>query len=106
MQMQSQLEQTKSQLKMMEQEAEVKYKKELMEMEFQMNMKLRELDATAKTNAENMKEDRKDERTKIQASQQSEMIDQRNNDKAPKNFESTGNDTLGGDFNLGQFDPN
>ena len=106
MQMETQLEQTKSQLKMMEQEAEVKYKKELMQMEFQMNMKLREVDATAKTNAENMKEDRKDERTKIQASQQSEMIDQRNNDKAPKNFESTGNDTLGGDFNLGQFDPN
>ena len=35
---------------------------------------------------EDGKEDRKDERTKIQASQQSELIDQRKNDKPPKNF--------------------
>ena len=29
------------------------------------------------------------------------MIDQRNNAKAPKNFESAGNDTIGGGFDLG-----
>ena len=28
------------------------------------------------------------------------MIDQRNNGKSPKNFESAGNDSIGGDFNL------
>ena len=50
-------------------------------------------------------EDRKDQRTRIQASQQSEMIEQRKSEKPPKNFESAGNDTLGGDFNLGGFDP-
>ena len=33
------------------------------------------------------------------------MIDQRNNQKPPKNFESAGNDTLGGGFNLGAFEP-
>ena len=33
------------------------------------------------------------------------MIEQRKTDKPPKNFESAGNDTLGGDFNLGGFDP-
>ena len=104
-QMEAQLEQTKSQLKMMEQETEVKYKKELMELEFQMNMKLRQMEVQAKSNNENMKEDRKDQRTKIQATQQSEMIEQRNSDAGAKNFESTGNDSLGGDFNLGQFDP-
>ena len=49
------------------------------------------------------KEDRKDERTRIQASQQSELIDQRNNDKPPKKFESTGNDILGTRYDLGQF---
>ena len=54
---------------------------------------------------EKEKEDRKDERTKIQATQQSEMIDQRNSGKAPKNFESAGNDILGGGFDLGSFDP-
>ena len=45
---------------------------------------------------ESMKEDRKDERTRIQATQQSELIDQRNTGKPPKNFESTGNDMMEG----------
>ena len=51
------------------------------------------------------KEDRKDNRTKIQASQQSELIDQRKSGKPPKNFESSGNDTIGSGFNLGGYDP-
>ena len=51
-------------------------------------------------NKETEKEDRKDERTKIQASQQSELIDQRKKDKPPKNFESASNDVVG-NFNLG-----
>jgi hypothetical protein len=51
------------------------------------------------------KEDRKDERTKLQATQQSELINQRQNDLPPKNFESSGNDILSGDFNLGSFGP-
>ena len=51
------------------------------------------------------KEDRKDERTKMQATQQSELIDQRNTGRPPKNFESAGNDILDGDFDLGAFDP-
>jgi len=62
--------------------------------------------AQIKANTENSKgkeaEDRKDERTKIQATQQSELISQRQNDSLPKNFESAGNDGLGG-FNLGGF---
>jgi hypothetical protein len=56
-------------------------------------------------NREKEKEDRKDERTKIQATQQSEMIEQRNSGGTPKNFESAGNDILGGGFDLGSFDP-
>ena len=51
------------------------------------------------------KEDRKDDRTKIQASQQSELIDQRKNNKPPQSFESRmGFDNLGG-FGLEQFEP-
>ena len=42
-----------------------------------------------------MKEDRKDERTRIQATQQSELIEQRKTGKPPRNFESSGNDALG-----------
>ena len=54
---------------------------------------------------EKKKEDRKDERTRIQASQQSELIDQRKTGKPPKNFESSSNDILGGGFGLNAFDP-
>ena len=50
------------------------------------------------------REHRKDDRTKIQASQQSELIEQRKNNTPPKDFESAGFDNLGG-FGLEQFDP-
>ena len=49
-------------------------------------------------------EDRKDNRTKLQATQQSEMITQRKQDGLPINFESAGNDNLGG-IGLEQFNP-
>jgi hypothetical protein len=54
---------------------------------------------------EKEKEDRKDERTRIQASQQSQLIEQRQTGQPAKNFESAGNDILSGDFDLGSFDP-
>jgi len=68
-------------------------------------MQLKQMEVEAVKGKEKEKEDRKDTRTKIQATQQSEMIDQRNNQKPPKNFESAGNDILGGGFDLGSFDP-
>jgi hypothetical protein len=80
-------------------------KKELMAYEFEMNMKLRGMEVEASKGRDSAKEDRKDDRTKIQASQQSELIDQRTNNKPPKSFESSGNDTMGGGFGLGSFDP-
>ena len=105
MQAEGQLEQMKAQLDAQKQAQEVQYKKELMQLEFQMNMQIKSMEAEVVKNKEKIKEDRKDERTKIQATQQSEMIDQRNNQKPPKNFESAGNDILGGGFDLGSFDP-
>ena len=87
----------------MQQEAELK--KQLMQMEFQMNMQLKNAETNNLQQREKQKEDRKDERTKIQATQQSEMIEQRKTGKPPKNFESAGNDILGGGFNLGSFEP-
>jgi len=100
-----QLEQMRSQLDSQKQAQEVQYKKELMQLEFQMNMQLKNMDVEGFKSREKEKEDRKDERTRIQASQQSELIDQRKREKAPKNFESAGNDILGGGFNLGNFEP-
>ena len=99
-----QLEQAKSQFAMQKMEREAQLKKELMELEFQMNMQLKEKEVETLTKREKNKEDRKDERTKIQATQQSEMIEQRKQGTAPKNFESAGFDNLGG-FGLEQFEP-
>ena len=76
-----------------------------MELEFQMKMQLKSMEVEGQKSKEKEKEDRKDERTRIQASQQSELIEQRKGEKAPKNFESAGNDILGGGFDLGSFDP-
>jgi hypothetical protein len=75
-----------------------------MEKEFQYNMQLAKAQIDVETVKEKEIEDRKDERTRIQATQQSELIDQRKNDLLPKNFESAGNDSLGG-FGLEQFTP-
>ena len=78
---------------------------ELMQFEFELNMQLKEKEMQVITNRENNKEDRKDKRTKIQATQQSALIEQRQRNTGPQNFESSGNDILSGDFDLGSFDP-
>ena len=103
-QLDSQMEQLKSNLEAQKIAQEVAAKKELMQLEFQMNMQLKQMEVEAVKGKEKEKEDRKDKRTKIQATQQSELIDQRKKEKPPKNFESSGNDTMGG-FDLGSFEP-
>jgi len=101
----AQLEQMKAQLEQQKMQAEVAAKKELMALEFQYNMQLKGIEVEGQKSKEQQKEDRKDDRTKLQASQQSELIDQRKNDSPPKNFESSGNDIVGGGFGLGTFEP-
>ena len=101
----AEIEQLKAQLGSQKMMQEVEHKKELMQLEFEMNMQLKSMEVEGTKGKEKEKEDRKDERTKIQATQQSELIDQRKNEKPPKNFESAGNDILGGGFDLGSFDP-
>jgi hypothetical protein len=105
MQGKMQLEQMKSQLEAQKMQAEIAAKKELMALEFQYNMQIKGLETENQKSKETQKEDRKDDRTKLQATQQSELIDQRKNDSPPKNFESSGNDILGGGFGLGTFEP-
>ena len=111
----AQLAQQQSQLDMQKMAQEAELKKQLMQMEFQMNMQLKRAEAQVLSARDSQKENRKDERTRIQADQQSELIDRRNSQqselidqrqtgKPPKNFESTGNDTLGG-FDLSSFEP-
>jgi hypothetical protein len=100
----AQLEQIKSQLEIAKLEREAAIKKELMQYEFEINKQLQDAQLAIAKNKDKFKEDRKDERTKIQATQQSELINQRKTDAPPKNFESSGMDTLGG-FGLEQFEP-
>ena len=98
------IEQAKSQFEIQRMQTEAQIKRELMAEEFNYQMQLAQIKANAEASKIAEVEDRKDKRTKIQATQQSELIDQRQNDLLPKDFESQGNDTLGG-FNLEQFSP-
>jgi hypothetical protein len=99
-----QLEQGKSQFDIQKMELEAQIKRQLMEQKFQYDMQLAKLEVEAQKEKEDKIEDRKDERARIIGTQQSEMISQRQNDELPKNFESSGFDSLGG-FGLEQFEP-
>jgi hypothetical protein len=104
-QSQIELENAKAQLKGANLEKEAQVKMQLMDHEFEINLRLRELDLQAAREDGGMKEDRKDQRTKIQAGQQSQLIDQRKTGGPPKDFESAGNDVISGNFGLGNFEP-
>ena len=100
-----QIEQAKAQFKERSMQQEVELKKQLMALEFQYNMQIQNMQGENLKGREKEKEDRKDERTKIQASQQSELIDQRKTGGSPKKFESSGNDILGSGFGMESFSP-
>jgi hypothetical protein len=97
-----QIEQAKSQFEIQRMEQEALIKKQLMAEEFQYSLQLAQAQIGRDKEKEQFIEDRKDKRTKIQATQQSKMIEQRQNDLLPTDFESAGNDNLGG-FGLEQF---
>ena len=101
----AELEQLKGQLEIQKLQAEVTAKKELMAQEFEYNLQLKGMETDILKQRESQKEDRKDDRSKMEASQQSELIEQRKNNTPPKNFESGGNDIIGGGFDLGTFEP-
>ena len=94
-QQKAQLAQMQASLDAQKMRAEADVKKELMQLEFQMNSQIKMMEVEALKGREKEKEDRKDERTKIQASQQSELIDQRKTGGSPKKFESSSDDILG-----------
>ena len=60
--------------------------------EFEYNMKLKQMDVDSSTKKESQIEDRKDKRTKMQASQQSQMnyTDVKHDRVPPTDFESSG----------------
>jgi len=101
----AQLIQMESELEMQKMQQEKDLKKELMKYEFDLNMAMKDKESSMLTDKEKYKEDRKDERTRIQASQQSKLIEQRKDKKGEQEFESAGNDTMGSGFNLEMFEP-
>jgi hypothetical protein len=98
------IEQAKSQFEIQRLRVEAEVKRELMQVEFDFNMQLAQVKANAEGQKEQDIEDRKDKRVKIQGTQQSELINQRKNNLLPTDFESSGNDVLGG-IGLEQFEP-
>ena len=98
------IEQAKSQFEIQRMQTEAQIKRELMAEEFNYQLQLAKARADVEKTKESEIENRKDERTRIQATQQSELIAQRQNDELPKNFESAGFDNLSG-FGLEQFGP-
>jgi hypothetical protein len=87
----------KSQL--LEQEAAIKER--LMQQEFNYNMQLKQAEIAGDQMKAVEVEGRKDERTKMQATQQSELIDQKENKTPPKNFQQLG----GGLEDIANFGP-
>ena len=98
-----QIEQAKSQFEIQRMQTEREIKKELMAQEFEYQMKLAQERVKAEQIREKEIEDRKDKRTRIAGTQQSQLIDQRTNDTLPKDFESVGLESTGGE--LEQYTP-
>ena len=86
----TQIEQSKSQFEIQRMQTENQLKLQLMAQEFEYNMKLKQMEVETNTKKEGQIEDRKDKRTEMQATQQSKLISQRQNDLPPTNFESSG----------------
>jgi len=95
------LEKTKSVLQSNRMQMEAALKKELMDHEFEINLRLKKMEVDSVKDKEISLEDRKDKRTKIEATQESELIDQKENNKPPKDFELADKEMSG--LNLPDF---
>ena len=90
------IEQAKSQFEIQRMQSDATIKRELMAQEFQYDMKLKQMDIEVNQGKEKAIEDRKDQRTKIQATQQSQMINQRQSGGVPTDFEAPSTEDLTG----------
>ena len=82
------IERAKSQFEIQKLQTEMQLKSQLLDKEFNYNMQLAQLKAQVQNQNLQIAEDRKDERTRIQATQQSQIVAQRNTNAMPQNFES------------------
>jgi hypothetical protein len=86
-----QIEQAKSQFEQQRMQAELQIKQQLAQQKFEFDMQLKQADIGKGTTKEKEIEDRKDQRTKMQATQQSQLIGQRQNATPPMDFENNNN---------------
>ena len=82
-----QFEQSKNQMEIQRMEIAAQLEAQKMQTKFQYDMQLKQIDVQNTTQKEGAIEDRKDNRSKMEASQQSELISQRKNDGLPIDFE-------------------
>ena len=82
------IEQAKSQFEINKMQQKAEIDKQLLQMKYGFDIQLKEMDVRQGSNKEKMIEDRKDNRTRLEGTQQSAMIDQRKKDLAPIDFES------------------
>ena len=75
---------------------EAEIKQQLMELQFNYDKQLKEMELQRLGTKESLIEDRKDTRTRIEGTQQSQMIDQRKNDLLPTDFEKNQDSMPGG----------
>ena len=83
-----QYEQAKSQMEINKMQIAADLEKIKMQQKFEYDMQLKQIEVQAMQQKEAAIEDRKDKRSKMEATQQSEMISQRQNDSLPKDFEN------------------
>jgi len=83
-----QFEQARTQMEIQKMEIQAQLDQQKMQMQHQFDMQLKQIESQVMQQKENAIEDRKDKRTKLQATQQSEMISQRKNDGLPIDFEN------------------
>ncbi len=89
------IEKAKQEMELQKMQTAAQIKQAEMERQFQYDMQLKQMDVQVQKSKEQFIEDRKDKRTKIQATQQSEMISQRKNDGLPIDFENEPDQGLG-----------
>ena len=80
-------EQAKSQMELQRMQAAAQIEQQKMQVQFQFDMQLKQMEVQSTQGKEGAIEDRKDKRSKMEATQQSQLISQRQNDSAPQNFE-------------------
>jgi len=89
-----QIEQSKNQNEIQRMQTAWQIKQQEMEIQHQYDMQLKQAELNAMKEKEALIENRKDQRIKMEGTQQSQMIEQRNNNLLPTNFEQSEPETL------------